>query len=168
MGHALNRGRPGGWSLRALEALRPMGVVFVAFDRGRRLDTGAVAGRDVGLAKAAGIGQELFRPVDLLGQTHAVGKVGGVGLLGQRQQRLDLAFELRLDGLGVPVGQGAVTTGVGVDLGTVQTDGAEAAELALADDLEHLNKGSLERLGEASPNAPIALVSATSLMRTIA
>jgi hypothetical protein len=69
VGHAFNRRRLGGWGLRALEALRPMGVVFVAFDRDRRLDTGTIAGRDVGLAEVAGIGQELFRPVDLLGQS---------------------------------------------------------------------------------------------------
>ena len=45
--------------------------------------------------------------------------------------------------------QGAVPTGVGVDLGAVQTDRPEAAELVLARHLQHLHKGRFELLVEA-------------------
>lgn len=122
----------------------------------------ALGGARLDLDLGIGLGdgrQAILAALELLGQAHAVGKVGRVGLLGKRLQLLDLAFELCLDGLGVAIGQRTVTAGVGVDPGAAQADRAEAAELVLAGDhLEHLEKRPLEGLGEASSEAREGIV----------
>ena len=51
----------------------------------------------------------------------------------------------------MPVGQGAVAAGVGVDLGAVEADAAEAAELVLARDLQHLHEHGFKFLAETPP-----------------
>ncbi len=43
-----------------------------------------------------------------------------------------------------------MAAGIGVDLGPVQADGAETADLVLAGDLQHLHKHRLELTREAS------------------
>ena len=49
------------------------------------------------------------------------------------------------------VRQGTVPAGIGVYLGTVQTDSAKPRELVLSCHLQHLHKGRLELLTEALP-----------------
>ena len=90
--------------------------------------------------------QAILAALDLHGHAHAVGDVGPIGLLGHCQQLLNLALELGLNDLGMPIGQRAMAAGVRVDL-----DGAEAIELLLAGDLQHLDKGVLKLLGETPP-----------------
>jgi len=62
---------------------------------------------------------------------------------------LNLGLEVRRDGLGMPIGQGTVEAGVGVDLGAVEAEAAKVAQLVLAGDLEHLNKHRIELFAEA-------------------
>jgi hypothetical protein len=83
----------------------------------------ALGGARLDLALGRGDGrQAVLAALEFIGHAHPVGDVGTVGLRGQRQQLLDLGLELRLDGLGMPIGQGAVTAGIGVDLGAVEAD----------------------------------------------
>ena len=147
---------PGSGGLGAL----PPGFLPLAAAQGPaggelRLVVGLLAGVALGGARidlALGLGdgrQAVLAALELLGHAHPVGDVGAIRLLGQRQQFLDFRLEVRLDGLGVPIAQGAVTAGVGVDLGAVEADAAKAAQLVLAGDLEHLDKHRLELLAEA-------------------
>jgi hypothetical protein len=103
-----------------------------------------------GLGRGDG-GQAVLTALELRGQAHAVWHVRAVGLLGQRQQFLDLGLELGFDRLGVPIGEGTVAAGVGVDLGAVEAHRAEAAELVLARDFQHLDEERFELLAETPP-----------------
>ena len=86
---------------------------------------------DLGLGLGDGR-QAVLTALDLFGKTHPVRHPRAVGTPSQLEQCLDLRLELGLDLLGMAIRQGAVPTGVGVDLGAVQTDRPEAAELVLA------------------------------------
>ena len=95
--------------------------------------------------------QAILPALDLVGQTHPVGHRRLIRRFRQRQQFLYFGLQVGFDLLGVPIRQGAVPAGVGVNLGAVQTDGAETRELVLAGDLEDLDEGRLEFLAKASP-----------------
>ena len=91
-GHPLYWGRIGWQGRRVSEALRPIGMVFVALDRDRRLRAGRFAGGDVSLAEVAGVGRQL----------RGLGKVFGQRCE-MRQQRLLSWFDR--SGLIEPIGE---------------------------------------------------------------
>ena len=68
----------------------------------------------------------VFAAPDLVGQFHAIRHRRLVGGFGQCHQLLYFRFQLRLNLLGVCMGQRAVSAGIGVNLGAVQADGAKA------------------------------------------
>jgi hypothetical protein len=67
-------------------------------------------------------GQAILAPRDLGRHIHAVGHVRAIRFLGQRQQRLHLLAQLRLDPVGMRPGQCLVLARVGLDLRSVQRD----------------------------------------------
>lgn len=63
---------------------------------------------------------------------------------------MHFGLELRLDLLGMTMGQGMVPRGVGVNLGPIQADGAKAGQPVLTGYLQHLHKDRGELLAEAA------------------
>ena len=94
--------------------------------------------------------EPFFPALNFCRQTDPVRDVGLIGLLGQRQQFLHFRLELGFELLDVAMGQGAVARGVGLDLGTVQADGAQREQLHLLRHLKHLN----EQAGQFVEKAP--------------
>ena len=105
-------------------------------------------------ARARGVGglpdrrQAFFAPREFLRDAQAFRQGLPIGGLGAGEQLLDFAFQLRLDLLGMPVGQRAVARGVGVHLGPVQGHRPELQELHLLRDAKHLYEQGLNLLEE--------------------
>jgi hypothetical protein len=89
---------------------------------------------DLGLRRRDGA-QLVFPAGDLSRHGKSLGQLALVGRLGQGQEFLDFLLELDFEPVRVPVGQGAVAAGVGVELGAVKADRAELAELVGPGDL---------------------------------
>jgi hypothetical protein len=86
------------------------------------------AGFDLGFRCRDG-GQLIFPAGNLGGDVLAFGQVAPVSLFGLGEQFLGFVFELGFELAGVPIGQGAVAAGVGMQFGAVEAERAEAGEL---------------------------------------
>ena len=75
--------------------------------------------------------QPVFPAFDLVGQTDPVRDVGLIGGFGQGKEFLHFGVKLGFELLDVPVREGTVAGGVGVNLGAVQTDRAKLEQLHL-------------------------------------
>lgn len=107
---------------------------------------------DLGLGGGDG-GQPRFATRNFRRQIHAFGHAALIGRFGQLEHFLHFGLELGFDLFGVSVGERAVPTGVGVDLGAVQTHRAKAREPILTRHLQYLHEDIGELLAEAAPEA---------------
>lgn len=81
-----------------------------------------------------------FTALQLFGQAHAIGDGACVGLLGQRQQLVNILLELFFKLDNVVMRQGTMARRIGCDLGAIQTHGAHAQRFHLVGHLQHLDK----------------------------
>ena len=88
--------------------------------------------------------QTLLAPRQFLRDLHPVRHVRLIGRLGFRHQRGHLGLELRLDLARVLIRQRPVTTGIGVDLGSVQRHRPQLQHAHLAGQAQHLSEQRLD------------------------
>ncbi len=88
---------------------------------------------DLGLRLADGF-QPRLTPRQLFGDVQPFGQRLGIGRLGAGQQLDHLHLQLGLDLLDMPIRQGAMPRGIGVDLGAIQGHRPELQQLHLLRD----------------------------------
>ena len=93
--------------------------------------------------------QTYFAPRAFLRNARALRQRLLIGGLSSREQFLNLGFELRLDLLRLPVGERAMTRGIGVNLGTIQSNRTKLEQLHLTGDAQHLHKQHLDLFEKA-------------------